>query len=135
MVIVIGLIAGISFVMGVLFAAMGAWPVFGFLGLDVLLVWLAFRAHRRGQRAFEEVRVTPRAVTLRRVDPDGREEELVLNPYWVRVDRRIVQEEGVVGLTLRSHGRGIEIARHLSPAERAGFADALDRALATARGL
>jgi uncharacterized membrane protein len=132
--IVIGLIAGVSFVMGLLFAAMGAWPVFGFLGLDVLLVWLAFRAHRRGQRAFEEVRVMPEAVTVRRVDPDGRERELVLNPYWVRIDRRMVEGEGVVGLMLRSHGRTVEIARDLSPADRATFADALDRALTTARG-
>jgi uncharacterized membrane protein len=134
MFVVIGTIGGISFVLGVLFASMGAWPVFGFLGLDVLLVYLAFRAHRRGQRAYEEVRVTSEAVTVRRVDPEGRAGEIVLNPYWARVKRRLMAEEGVIGLTLTSHGRAVEIARDLSPAERATFADALEAALAKARG-
>src|SRR5437588_1476045 len=41
--VVMGLIAGISFVGGVVFLIAGAWPVIGFLGLDVALEYWAFR--------------------------------------------------------------------------------------------
>ena len=51
-------LGGLSFVSGVVFVLMGAWPVFGFFGLDVLLVYLAFRANFRAARAYEEVTVT-----------------------------------------------------------------------------
>ena len=40
-------VAGLSFVAGIVFLLLGAWPVFGFLGLDVLLVFWAFRANYR----------------------------------------------------------------------------------------
>ena len=33
----------IFFSIGVFFWSLGAWPVFGFLGLDVLLLYLAFK--------------------------------------------------------------------------------------------
>ena len=51
-------IGGLSFVSGMMFLLLGAWPVFGFLGLDVLLVYWAFRANYRAARAYEEVTVT-----------------------------------------------------------------------------
>ena len=38
------LVGGVSFAAGIVFLMMGAWPVFGFFGLDVLLLYLAFRA-------------------------------------------------------------------------------------------
>ena len=41
------LIGGFSFIGGMFFLLLGAWPVVGFLGLDVLLVYWAFRANYR----------------------------------------------------------------------------------------
>ena len=43
-------IGALSFASGVVFLILGAWPVFGFLGLDVLLVYWAFRANFRADR-------------------------------------------------------------------------------------
>ena len=40
-------IGAVSFVAGVVFLLMGAWPVFGFFGLDVLLLYWAFRLNYR----------------------------------------------------------------------------------------
>src|SRR5262245_31831490 len=62
----------VSFVMGVMFAAIGAWPVFGFYGLDVLLIYVAFRLNYRSGRAYEMVELTPAVLTFTRVDPSGR---------------------------------------------------------------
>ena len=38
---------GVSFVSGIAFLMMGAWPIFGFFGLDVLLLYWAFRINYR----------------------------------------------------------------------------------------
>ena len=39
-----GFIGAVSFVAGIAFAMIGAWPVLGFFGLDVALIWYAFNA-------------------------------------------------------------------------------------------
>ena len=49
----------ISAGLGVYFVLHGAWPVFRFFGLDVLLLFLAFRLNYRSGRASEIVRLTP----------------------------------------------------------------------------
>ncbi|HEY7298508.1 MAG TPA: DUF2244 domain-containing protein, partial [Xanthobacteraceae bacterium] len=46
-------LGGASFASGMVFLMAGAWPVFGFFGLDVLLVYWAFRANYRSARAYE----------------------------------------------------------------------------------
>src|ERR1700675_4628061 len=57
----------VSFGPGLAFWLMGAWPVFGFFGLDVLAIYWAFRINFRHARAIEEIRVTPTELHLRRV--------------------------------------------------------------------
>ncbi len=64
--ILIGGYGAVSFIAGIAFLLMGAWPVFGFFGLDVLLLYWAFRLNYRHARAYEEVKVTPSALTLRK---------------------------------------------------------------------
>ena len=48
---------GLSFVAGILFVLHGAWPVTGFFGLDVGLVYLAFRINYRSARREERIRL------------------------------------------------------------------------------
>lgn len=126
-------IAGISFVTGVFFVMLGAWPIFGFFGLDVLLVYWAFRANYRAARAYEEVTVTATELTVRQVSHRGRVREWTLNPLWVKLDRIVHEEFGVERLFLVSHGRRLPIAAFLGPAEKASFAHALAKALGEAR--
>lgn len=127
--IVIGALALVNFAAGAMFWAHGAWPIAPFLGLDVLLVWLAFRAYRRKAEAFEEVRLTADELLVRRVFPQRAAEEFRFNPYWVRLVRRTEEDVGLVGLVLASHGRSLVIAGFLSPRERESFAQALESAL------
>src|SRR5260370_7730407 len=49
----------ISFAAGVAFLLMGAWPVFGFFGLDVLAIYWAFKINFRRARACEEIPPSP----------------------------------------------------------------------------
>jgi uncharacterized membrane protein len=122
-------LGGISFVSGMVFLIAGAWPVFGFCGLEVLLVYWAFRANYRSARAYEEVTITPSELTVRKVSHHGRVREWTLNPLWVRLHRDVHAEYGVERLFLVSHGRRLGIAGFLGPQEKESFADALAAAL------
>ena len=98
--VVMGLIAGISFVGGVVFLIAGAWPVIGFLGLDVALVYWAFRANYLAAAAYEEVTVTPSELRVKKVSARGRVAEWSLNPVWVRIERETHEEYGLLQLFL-----------------------------------
>ncbi len=126
-------VGGVSFATGLVFLSMGAWPVFGFFGLDVLLIFLAFRSNYISARAREEIRITETEVMVRRVSAKGAVAEWRFNPYWVRVAVGRDHEGDLQSVSLTSHGRRLEIAGWLSPPEKADFLAALSAALSTAR--
>jgi uncharacterized membrane protein len=131
--ILIGAYGAASFGAGIAFLLMGAWPVFGFFGLDVLLLYWAFKLNYRHAAAFEEVTVTPSALTLRKVNHRGRSREWVLNPLWVKLDKVVHEEFGIERLFLVSRGKQLAIANFLGPDEKASFAKALGHAIAEAK--
>ena len=106
-------LGGISFATGIAFLLAGAWPVFGFLGLDVLLVYWAFRLNYRSARAYEQVTVTASELTIRKVSHHGRISEWTLNPLWVRLDRVVHAEFSIERLFLVSRGQRLAIAGFL----------------------
>src|SRR5262245_56242181 len=132
-ILVMSLIGALSFAGGMFFFLIGAWPVVGFLGLDVLLVYWAFRANYRAAAAFEEVTVTPSELRLRRVSHRGKVAEWKLNPLWTRLDREEHEDYGLLRLFLVSQGRRLAVAGFLAPNERESFAAALAGALGEAR--
>jgi uncharacterized membrane protein len=131
--VVMTLIGALSFAGGLFFFWMGAWPVIGFLGLDVLLVYWAFCANYRAAAAYEEVTVTPSELRLRRVSHRGEVAEWSLNPLWTQLDRETHEEYGLLRLFLVSRGRKLAVAGFLSPHEKESFAAALATALGEAR--
>jgi uncharacterized membrane protein len=131
--VVMGVIAGVSFAGGIVFFFVGAWPVIGFLGLDVALVYWAFRANYRAAAAYEEVTVTPSELHVRQVSARGKVAEWSLNPVWVRLERETHEEFGLLRLFLVSRGRKLAIAGFLGPAEKESFANDLATAIAEAK--
>ena len=130
--LVMALVAAISFAAGLAFLLHGAWPVFGFFCLDVVLVYIAFRASYRSANQYEAIRLTRETLTVERMSPAGRLRRWHLQPYWLRVE---IDEPARHDsrLTLRSHGRTVVVGRFLAPAERAALAVALRAALAHLR--
>jgi uncharacterized membrane protein len=128
-------IVGVSFVAGLAFWLMGAWPVVGFFGLDIFLIQLAFRLNYRAARAYEEVQVTRSTLTVRKVSAKGRAQEFTFNPYWARleVDRR--PDRLISALCIASHGNRLEIGSFLGPDQRESFSSAFSAALAEARAM
>ena len=131
--VLMAVFGGSSFVAGMLFLIAGAWPVFGFFGLDVLLLYWAFRLNYRHADAYEEVRLTPSELRVRKVSHRGRVREWVLNPLWVKLDKIVHEEFGIERLFLVSRGKQLIIANFLSPDEKASFAQALGKALNEAK--
>ena len=132
-VLVMALIGGLSFTGGMFFFLLGAWPVIGFLGLDVLLVYWAFRANYRAAAAFEEVTVTPSELRLRRVSHRGEVARMDAQSGLDQLDREKHEEFGLLRLFLVSRGRRLAVAGFLSPKEKESFAAALSAALGEAR--
>lgn len=130
---VMALVGGMSFAGGVFFFLMGAWPVIGFMGLDVALVYWAFRANYRAAAAYEEVTVTASELKLRRVSHRGAVKEWSLNPVWTQLAREQHAEFGLLHLFLVSRGRRLPVAGFLSPKEKESFATALASALGEAK--
>ena len=125
-------IVSVSFVAGMIFMLMGAWPVMGFLGLDVALVYLAFRTNYRWARMYETVRLASDSLLVERVSASGKVRRWRFQPYWLRVniDNPVSHDSQLV---LSSHGKRLRIGSFLSPDERLQVAHALKDALAKLR--
>jgi uncharacterized membrane protein len=119
----------VSFGYGILFVIIGAWPVFCFFGLDVALIWLAFRLNYRSARQHERVVLVEDRLTVERVGVYGERRLWRFQPYWLRV---IFEERGEDEnrLLIASHGRSLMLGRFLGPAQRREFAERLKEALA-----
>ncbi len=131
--VLMGVIAGISFVGGIVFYIVGAWPVIGFMGLDVALVYWAFRVNYLRAAAYEEVTVTASELRVKKVSHRGEVAEWSLNPLWTKVDRVTHEEFGLLHLFLVSRGRRLAVATFLGPAEKESFAAALSAAIGEAK--
>jgi uncharacterized membrane protein len=132
-IVLMAALAGISFATGIAFLLIGAWPVLGFFGLDVALVYVAFKLNYRSGRLYETVELTPAKLTWTRVHPSGRREQFDCNPYWARVNLR-EWPDGRTDLRLIAQGKELVFGRFLTDDERRQFASALRGALVDARG-
>jgi uncharacterized membrane protein len=132
--LLMGAIVLASAAIGAGFALVGAWPVTGFLGLDVLLLYLAFRWNYRTGRCAELIRLDRDGLCVRRVRHDGRTREWRFEPHWVRVTIDDPPRHDSQ-LVLSSHGRALAIGAFLTAEERAEVARALRAALSAHRGI
>ncbi len=118
---------------GVIFLSRGAWPVFGFFGLDVLLVYVCFRLNYRAARAREEVSVSRTSIDIKKTAPSGRRQAHHFNPFWAKFSVARHDEIGITGMTVEGQGQTVPIGSFLNPDDRESFARAFGNALATAK--
>lgn len=120
-------------VTGAIFLAHGAWPVFGFFGLDVVAVYIAFRVNYRAARAREEVSVSRTSLDIRKTAPSGKSEAHRFNPFWARFSVSRHAEIGITRMIVEGQGKQVPIGGFLNPDDRESFATAFSRALASAK--
>jgi uncharacterized membrane protein len=126
--LLMGLLGLISFAAGIGFVAVGAWPVIGFFGIDVGLVYLAFRLNYRTARQSETIRLADDVFSVERVSMRGERHNWRFQPFWVRV---ILEERPDTSnrLLVASHGRSLVIGDFVPPATRRELAMTLRDAL------
>ncbi len=76
----------IFFSIGLLFWYIGAWPVFGFLGLDVFLLYWAFKINYKSGEIFESLRLIKKKLLITRSFPSGKKQTWHLDPYWAKIE-------------------------------------------------
>jgi uncharacterized membrane protein len=128
---IMAILVAINFAGGMLFLVTGAWPVTGFMGLDVLLIWWAFRKNFADARRAERIEINADQVTLQRYSSDGEKQVMAFNRRWLRVDLEYDEAREIVGRLLLSYqGVLTEIGSFLGADERVSLSKALRRALA-----
>jgi uncharacterized membrane protein len=130
--VIMSILAIWSFVGGLVFWLKGAWPVIGFLGIDIVLVYWAFRASYGQGRAAERLCLSDGTLTVWRMDKRGAEERFAFPSYWLRVTLE-EDRNGPGQLLLSSHGRHLAVGAFLAPDERADLARELSAALRQAQ--
>jgi uncharacterized membrane protein len=118
---------------GIIFFSMGAWPIVGFMGLDVALIWWAMSASQRDGKRYEEVTLWPDQLELKQVDGAGKETLTRFNPYFVKLVIDRDYNERTVALHLRTRDRDMVLGSFLDQDEKASFAKAFGTALKRAR--
>lgn len=128
--VLVAVTAALCLAHGVVFIAAGAWPIFAFFGLDILLLYGAFWLNYRDGRAREEVSVSRSRLSIRKFAPSGRMAEDSYNPFWARFSVARHSEIGITRMQVVGEGRQTEIGSFLNPDDREGFAAAFSGALA-----
>ena len=118
-----------NLVVGLPLYLLGAWPVAGFAGLDVALLWWLFHRNYEEGRRRETLTLTDRELVVERTAPDGEREEHRLDAYWLRVELLGDAERLVVS----SRGNRVVVGRFLGAPERQRVAGELRAALAALR--
>jgi uncharacterized membrane protein len=130
--LLMGFFCVVSGVVGGMFLLIGAWPVFGFFGLDVLLLYLAFRASYRASALYETVVLTGRDLDITHHALSGEPRHVRFDPYWVKL--KLLERRGRSPLLqAASHGRQITFGDFLSSDEKERLAAELDRSLSLVR--
>lgn len=130
---IIGLVALCGFLAGLPFIVIGYWPVAGFYGLDIALLYWAFRQNMREARAYEEIKLSALELSIRKVDAKGREASWTFAPLWTRLEQERGADEQIRQVKLISRGVQLTIADCLSPEDREDFSHCLTQALREAR--
>ena len=78
-------LCGFSFITGIIFMKKGAWPVFGFFGLDILLVYIFFRLSFKSGKEFEIVNLTKKKLIIKKYKEKKIIKTFILDANWVKI--------------------------------------------------
>ena len=131
---VIALACIMATIPALVFFSMGAWPIVGFLGIDLLAIWWALSSSMRAGKEFEEVTLWPDELEVKQVGANGKSQLTRFNPFSVKlvIDRDF--NERVTGLHLRTKDADMVLGAFLSTDEKSSFAKVFGTALKKARG-
>jgi uncharacterized membrane protein len=106
----------------------GAWLILPFAGLEMLGLYLAFDYVERHAADYERVVIDGDKVDIEVLD-GGLVSRVEFNRHWAQVS---CPGDGS-RLALRSHGRELDIGRHMNEEQRLAMGRELDRTLRNVR--
>jgi uncharacterized membrane protein len=115
--LVFGFIFIVSSGISLAFAVIGAWLVLPFAGLEMLVLFLAFRYVDRQSGDYERLTLSGDRLLLE-CRAGGELKRSEFNRYWAQV----VCDAGGSRLALRSHGHEVEFGQYLTEQERTQLA-------------
>ena len=125
---ILALTGAICVLVGVLFALVGAPPVLGFMGLEIVLLFGAYRFCVRNTKMAEHLILSNRNLIFYRVDRDGNISITNLEPRWLNVE--LYKVKGIAScVILTSKGRAHNVGTFLAPSEQIHLSAALNQAL------
>ena len=126
--IIIGLLLCLFIPTGLVFSLLGAWPVFGFMGIELGLLYIAFRCNQRDAKAYERLSLNNDSFVFERHDPWRGYESWTFQPQWlqVKIDH---SNEYETCLTLNSKGKHLAFGIYLTSNEKSAVAELLFTAL------
>ena len=126
--ILLGAIMALCCGTSTVFWLLGAWPVVGFSGVEILLAVTLLRLNAQARKESELVRLSARGLHVIRTDAKGRGTEVTLPPAWLRLSLEEIPGR-VPRLVLGARGAWTEIASSLGELEKRDLAAALQQAL------
>ncbi len=128
--VLLALMGGFAFAIGIGFALYGAWPILPFAGLEVAALATAFYLNGRHATDYERIALEEGLLVVEVCDGE-RVAKHRFDPHWVRLEVSATPRR--VRLALRSHGRELEIGRHLDGPGRERLAEIVRGRLARTR--
>ena len=131
--VLIGLVGLVCFTIGIVFFALGLWPVLGFMGLDLLLIYWAFKSNYASAKAYEDVEISRHHVLVRKVDPKGKQADTEFPQFGTRFEIDRHDEIGITQMRVANKSESVPLGGFLNPQDRESFAHAFKSALSSAK--
>ena len=131
-VILLAALGLLAFVIGLGFFLIGAWPVIGFMGLELGVLYLVFRLNYHDGKASEQLLIHDKGLHLIRISPKGNQDSTSFESHWLRAE--IFPQKGKrKTLALKHHHHIYEIGAFLPPAEKQAVKELINEKLSAAR--
>tara|TARA_B100001245_G_scaffold224351_1_gene198047 strand:+ start:1715 stop:2212 length:498 start_codon:yes stop_codon:yes gene_type:complete len=118
----------VSFVAGIIFMIKGAWPVFGFFGLDVLLVYIFFKINFRSGKKKEILILTKNQLIIEFYNSKKISKTYYLDAHWLQIRLSKLKNE-MSKLKISSKNKSIIIGSFLRYQEKIDVVKSLKKAL------
>ncbi len=112
---------------GIIFWFLGAWPVFGFFGLDIVLIYIAFKVSYRRGEIYERLSIVSEKFKISRGFPSGKLQEWELNPYWAKVE--LITQNKNTQLLIRSGDKVVSIGSFLNQVAKENLKDTISKSI------
>ena len=118
----------VSFVAGIIFMIKGAWPVFGFFGLDILLVYIFFKINFRSGKKKEILILTKNQLIIEFYNSKKISKTYYLDAHWLQIRLSKLKNE-MSKLKISSKNKSIIIGSFLRYQEKIDVVKSLKKAL------